>query len=116
GDANRSARVENPFYYIERNFYPGRTFTDLADLNRQLADWCRQKSLRTLRTVGTRPIDLYETERRHLRPLPGFIPEVYRLHQRIVDLAGYIHLHSNRYSVPAAFIGRQLEIRETGDR
>lgn len=116
GDANRSARVENPFYYIERNFYPGRTFTDLADLNRQLADWCRQKSLRTLRTVGTRPIDLYETERRHLRPLPGFIPEVYRLHQRIVDLAGYIHLHSNRYSVPAAFIGRRLEIRETGDR
>jgi hypothetical protein len=22
GDANRSARVEGPFYYIERNFYP----------------------------------------------------------------------------------------------
>lgn len=116
GDANRSARVENPFYYIERNFYPGRTFADMADLNRQLLDWCRDKSRRTIRTLGTRPIDLYETERRCLLPLPGFIPEVYRLHHRIVDLAGYIHLHTNQYSVPAGVIGRRLEIRETGER
>jgi transposase len=113
GDANRSARVEGPFWYVERNFYPGRTFTDMADLNRQLADWCRDKSRRTIRTIGTRPIDLYETERRHLRPLPGFIPEVYRVHHRIVDLAGYVHLHTNRYSAPASFIGRRLELRET---
>ena len=26
GDANRSARVEGRFHYIEKNFYPGRTF------------------------------------------------------------------------------------------
>src|SRR5690606_2880534 len=36
GDANRSARVEGPFHYIERNFYPGRTFDSFPDLNRQL--------------------------------------------------------------------------------
>ncbi|MDI7269414.1 MAG: IS21 family transposase, partial [Myxococcota bacterium] len=29
GHANRSARVEGPFYHVERNFYPGRTFADL---------------------------------------------------------------------------------------
>ena len=33
GDANRSGRVERNFHYIENNFYPGRTFASLEDLN-----------------------------------------------------------------------------------
>ena len=116
GDANRSARVEGPFSFIERNFYPGRTFTDLGDLNRQMRQWCENKSRRFIRTIGARPIELYQTERLHLKPLPAHIPEVYALHHRIVDLEGYVHLHANHYSVPPAFIGRRLEVRETKDR
>jgi len=115
GDANRSARVEGPFNFIERNFYPGRTFADLDDLNRQLRAWCEQKSHRFIRTIQARPIDLYQTERLHLRPLPAHVPEVYALHQRIVDLEGYVHLHTNCYSVPPSYIGRRLEVRETKD-
>ena len=30
GDANRSARVERPFRFIEHNFLAGRTFADLG--------------------------------------------------------------------------------------
>jgi hypothetical protein len=52
----------------------------------------------------------------HLKPLPAWIPEVYRLHQRIVDQESYVSLHCNRYSVPAAFIGRRVEVRETRDK
>jgi transposase len=113
GDANRSARVEGPFYYIERNFYPGRTFADLDDLNDQFRAWCEAKSHRFITTIQAKPIDLYQTERLHLRPLPAHIPEVYALHQRLVDLEGYVHLHTNFYSVPPSYIGRRLEVRET---
>lgn len=116
GDANRSARVEGPFYYIERNFYPGRTFADLSDVNRQLADWCEQKSHRFLRELQARPIDLYQTERLHLEALPIYIPEVYELHSRIVNLEGNVHLHTNRYSVPDELLGRQVQVRETIDK
>lgn len=116
GDANRSARVEGPFYFIERNFYAGREFDDLADLNRQLVTWCRDKSKRTIRTIGSRPIDLYETDKVHLRPLPSFIPDVYRLHHRTVDLEGYVHVHRNLYSVPVDLIGRRVQVRETKQR
>ena len=35
GDANRSARVERPFSFIENNFLAGRTFTSWIDLNNQ---------------------------------------------------------------------------------
>ena len=116
GDANRSARVEGPFYFIERNFYPGRTFESLADLNDQLRAWCEKKTHRFIRTIQARPIDLYQTERLRLKSLPAYIPEVYALHQRLVDLEGYVHLHTNCYSVSPKLIGRRLEVRETKDR
>lgn len=35
-DKNRSERVERPFHYIDHNFYPGRTFDSMDDLNREL--------------------------------------------------------------------------------
>ena len=52
----------------------------------------------------------------HLKPLPVWIPEVYRLHQRIVDVEGYVALNTNRYSVPVSWIGRRVEVRETKDK
>ena len=34
----------------------------------------------------------------------------------MVDIEGYVALHSNRYSVPVAWIGRRVEVRETKDK
>jgi len=113
GDANRSARVEGPFAYIEGNFYPGRTFQDLPDLNRQLRGWCAQADRRTIRSLQSQPATLFEAERPHLQRLPLYVPEVYALHSRVVDLEGMVNLHTNRYSVDAALIGRRLQVRET---
>jgi hypothetical protein len=56
---------------------------------------------------------LFAVERLHLKPLPAWIPEVYRLQQRMVDIEGYVALNSNRYSVPVDWIGRRVEVRET---
>ena len=39
GDANRSARVERPFWFIENNFLAGRTFGSWEDLNQQARQW-----------------------------------------------------------------------------
>jgi hypothetical protein len=30
-------------------------------------------------------------EQQHLRPLPAWVPEVYRLHERMVDVEGLRH-------------------------
>jgi hypothetical protein len=59
---------------------------------------------------------LFAVERLHLKPLPAWIPEVYRLQQRLVDIEGYVALNSNRYSVPVEWIGRRVEVRETKDK
>lgn len=113
GDADRSGRVERPFHFIENNFYAGRTFASLADLNEQLRTWCAQKNASYRRHLRAVPAALFAAERPHLKPLPIFIPEPYERHYRSVDLEGYVHLHTNRYSVPDALLGRSVEVRET---
>jgi hypothetical protein len=113
GDANRSARVERPFWFIENNFLAGRTFSTWEDLNRQARQWCDKVNSTYKKHIRAVPRELFAVERLHLKPLPTWIPEVYRLHQRIVDVEGYVALNTNRYSVPVAWIGRRVEVRET---
>lgn len=116
GDANRSARVERPFDYIENNFLAGRDFTDGIHVNRDARAWCDKVNATTKRHLHASPRELFATEQAHLRPLPDFVPEVYQLHDRIVDSEGYVNIHRNRYSAPWRQIGRRLEVRELYER
>ncbi len=115
GDANRSARVERPFGFIEGNFLAGRTFPSWDDLNQQARQWCDRVNATYKKHIRAVPRELFAVERMHLKPLPAWIPEVYRLHQRTVDVEGYVSVHSIRYSVPVSWIGRRVEVRETKD-
>jgi transposase len=116
GDANRSGRVERMFRYIERGFLPGRQFTDWADANRQARAWCDRVNARPKRHLKATPRELFAVEHPALRRLPRWIPEPYLVHERLVNIEGYVILHTNHYSVPTVYIGRRLEVRETPDR
>jgi transposase len=116
GDKNRSGKVERPFHFIENNFYPGRNFENLKDLNNQALKWCDKVNNRVKRELKATPLTLYQTERLYLNPLPLFIPEVYKIHYRIVTTDGYVNLHSNKYSVDTHLIGKRVEVRETRDK
>lgn len=116
GDANRSARVERPFDYIENNFLAGRRFDSFADLNTQAGAWCDKVNATTKRHLHASPRELFAVERTRIKPLPIAVPEVYELHHRIVDTEGYVNVRRNRYSVPYALIGRDVEVRESKDR
>ena len=116
GDADRNAFIERPFHHVENNFYPGRTFADLPDLNAQLRTWCDTYNQTFHRHYRAIPVELYAAERLALKPLPLHVPEVYDLHERCVDVYGYVTLHTNEYSMPEALIGRRVEVHETADR
>lgn len=113
GDANRSAHVERRFSYIENNFLAGRCFQDWDDANQQARAWCDRDNAQYRTKLKASPRELLASERAHLKPLPVWVPPVYRLHQRLVDMAGYVSINSNRYSVPEEFLGLQVEVRET---
>ncbi len=116
GNANRSARVERPFWFIESNFLAGRTFSSWEDLNQRAREWCDKVNSTYKKHIRAVPRELFAVERLHLKSLPAWIPEVYRLQQRLVDIEGYVALNSNRYSVPVDWIGRRVEVRETRDK
>jgi len=116
GNANRSGRVERPFHFVEHNFLAGRSFTSWEDLNQRAREWCDKVNSTYKKHIRAVPRELFAVERLQLKPLPAWIPEVYRLHQRLVDIEGYVTLHTNRYSVPVEWIGRRVEVRETKDK
>jgi predicted transcriptional regulator len=116
GDANRSARVERPFHYIENNFLAGRRFASFDDLNAQARAWCDKVNATPKRQLHASPRELFAVERTRMKPLPLHVPEVYELHHRVVDTEGYVHVRRNRYSAPWALLGRDVEVRESKDR
>ena len=89
GNANRSARVERPFWFIETNFLAGRTFRSWEDLNEQVRQWCDKVNSTYKKHLRAVPRELFAVERLRLNPLPAWIPEVYRVHQRMVDMEAY---------------------------
>src|SRR6202171_3291053 len=116
GNANRSARVERPFHFIENNFLAGRTFRSWEDLNQRGREWCDRVNSAYKKHIRAVPRELFAVERLHLKPLPAWIPDVYRLYQRTVDVEGYVSVNSIRYSVPVSWIGRRVEARETRNK
>jgi len=116
GHADRKARVERPFDYVERNFLAGRTFTDWHNLNRQAKDWCDQvANHKVKKSLGMSPDEAWVMEKASLSPLPRVTPPVYEAYQRTVDVEGYVHLDTNRYSVPDTLIGKDVEMLKHWD-
>ncbi len=115
GPRQPPAHVERQFHHIEHNFYPGRQFADFADRQPPGARVVRQGQRDLLQHLHAQPRELFAVEQPALRPLPAWVPEVYALHQRIVDVEGYIHVDGHVYSVLYQLIGRPVEVRETKD-
>ena len=113
GHSDRKGRIERPFSYVENNFLAGRTFTDWADLNAQARAWCQQvANARRKRILGMSPQAVYPMEKAHLLVLPAFIPPVTEIHYRVVDCYGFIHLDTNRYSVPERWVGKKVAVHK----
>jgi hypothetical protein len=111
GHPDRKGRIERPFFYVETNFLPGRSFTDFDDLNRQALAWCREiANAKPKRVLGMSPEAAYVIEKPYLQPLPTALPPVYELLDRVVDLHGYVSVDSNRYSTPERLVGQTVTV------
>jgi transposase len=117
GDPNRKARIEKNFAYVAGNFLAGRAFADWHDLNEQALTWCTEVANRKVkRSLGMNPDEAYLMEKPYLTPLPPYIPPVYQTFYRTVDVEGYVHVDTNRYSVPERLTGEEVEVHKLWDR
>lgn len=101
GHANRKAGEERSFYTVETNFFPGRSFRDLEDLNQQALDWSTVRmENRPQAKSGLIPAKAFEYERAFLTPLPPHLPAPYQVLHRLIDEYGYVAVDGNFFWVP----------------
>ena len=114
--AKTKGKVERPFRYIRQDFFLGREFRDLEDLNAQLAEWLA--TIAILRVHGTTRRIVHEAcleERPSLQPLPALpLRTVLRLERRVTR-DGMVSVDGNEYSVPDSTRRRLVEIQVTVD-
>ena len=101
-------KVERPFPYIRSNFFLGRAFTGVADVNRQVRLWLDGTAhVRIHGTTHERPLDRYQLERPHLRALPAQAYRTLETTFRTATRDCVISYGGNFYSVPARHAGRR---------
>ena len=101
GHANRKAGNERSFYTVESNFFPGRRFGSLEDLNRQALEWATKRMAnRPVSKSDLIPAAAFEFEKDYLIKLPPYIHPPYQVQYRLIDQYGYISFSGNYYWVP----------------
>jgi transposase len=104
-------KIERTIRFVKENFFLGRPFTDLGDLNRQAQRWCNAvNSERVHATTGVVPLDRLEEEQLHpihARPLfPVTVTESRRISREC-----FVSFRGNRYSVPWRYAGQEAQLR-----
>jgi transposase len=110
--AKTKGKVERPFRYIRQDFFEGRCFRCLEDLNRQIKDWLDQvANPRVHGTTGRVVAEAFAEEQPALLPLPALaFRSVLKLERRI-SKDGMISVDGNLYSVPDGTRKRAVEVQ-----
>ena len=99
--SNRKAGNERSFYTLETNFFPGRTYESLEDMNQQAFDWATIRiPNKPVSKTGMIPAKAFEHEQSFLKKLPAYITPPYITHERGTDQYGYAAVNGNFYWVP----------------
>ncbi len=99
--SNRKAGNERGFFTLVTNFFAGREFEDMEDLNRQAFMWATDR-LANRPTGKTRliPAAAFEYEKPYLNKLPAYVEPPYLVHRRRTDQYGYASFDGNFYWIP----------------
>lgn len=108
---NEKGRVEDGVRYVRYNFWPGRTFVDLDDLNAQARKWRDEFANRRTHAVTHKlPELVFEEEKKTLMPLSGPF-DTDEVHSVKVSPLFRIDFDGNRYSAPWRLSGRIVTVR-----
>jgi hypothetical protein len=115
--AQTKGKIESGVKYVRRNFLcglQGREPSTLSDLNGQLRQWIGEVSNQRVHgTTHERVDDRWNAEKLKLQPIGGRLPYPFVDEElRKVARDAYVSWESNRYSVPWAYAGLPVWVRE----
>ena len=94
--AKTKGKVERPFSYIRQDFFLGRSFRDLVDLNAQLVDWL--DTVANVRLHGTTQrivAEAFAAEQPELQALPDHRFDAVLKLERRVSHDGFVAIGSD---------------------
>jgi transposase len=115
---NEKGRVESGVGYVKKNFLHGLELPHGLDaLNAAVRHW--MDSIANVRIHGEtrkQPLELFEREKAHLKPLPLLpadtgVTDTVRVNSRF-----RIRLDTNRYSVPSRYASQRLTLKKFANR
>lgn len=113
--AKTKGKVERPFSYIRQDFFLGRSFRNLDDLNAQLIGWL--DTVANVRIHGTTQrvvSEAFAAEQPELQTLPEHRLDAVLKFERRVSHDGFVAIGGNYYSVPDR-TRRVVEVQQLPD-
>ena len=104
-------KIENTIKYLRYNFFNGRTFSDLNDINSQCMEWLNKVNSQVHGTTHEIPVErLPKKKLNQLSAVPPYMER--REEARKVSRECYVSYKGNRYSVPWKYAGRECRVVE----
>lgn len=104
--------VESDVGYAQRNFFaPIPKAKDFAELNSMLYQACLNDMQRSTRGENRTVAEVWQSEKPSLLPLDAHDFRACRNHMATVNPYSQVVFETNRYSVPAEYVGKQLALR-----
>ena len=116
-DPETKGKVENTVGFVKSNHLSVRDFESLEEAQGSLARWLRRRANGKIsQATGRIPADVIEEERGHLRPLKNSIYRkdmIVGREPRQADDRSLITVGLSKYSVPAEYKNREVDIYQT---
>jgi len=109
-------KVENPFAHLERRFLVGREWRDWQHFQTELAAFEARWEMRVHGTTKVSPVERFQAEQPHLRPLPQHAFRHFVETFRQVSSDCLISYGGVRYSVPWPYAGKSVLVRQSQGR
>ena len=104
-------KIENTIKYLRYNFFNGRTFSALNDINSQCMEWLNKVNSQVHGTTHEIPVERLPKEKLNELPaVPSYMER--REEARKVSRECYVSYKGNRYSVPWKYAGRECSVIE----
>ncbi len=105
-------KIERGVGYVKNNALKGHSFPSLDEENRHLWDWeSRIADQRVHGTTKRQVAQLFDDERRALKPLPAERFAFFHEARRIVHRDGHVEVARAYYSVPPEYLARIVWVR-----
>ena len=106
-------RVERVVPYVQKNFFAGETFVDLADCRERAEIWCKKTAgMRIHGTTQCRPAEVFRLEELpRLGQLPGQPFDIPHWSEPKLHRDFHVEVDKALYSAPHQLVGRHLKAR-----